>query len=85
MKFLLGLMEPAYHEYVDLVVLADIIFALLDSFDQLLLELLVALPGGESLFGEAQLHEGLVEEDSGEEVKFLFADDAGLVVFVQDE
>jgi hypothetical protein len=54
-------MEPTDHEYVDFVVFADVIFSFLDSFDELLLELLIALAGGEGGFGEAELHEGLVE------------------------
>ena len=45
-KLLLSLMEPTDHQHVNLVVLVDVVFALLDSFNQLLLELLVALPGG---------------------------------------
>ena len=75
MELLLSFMEPADHEYVDFVVLADVIFTFLDSFDKLLLEFLVAFSGGESVFRERELHEGLVEEDSGEEVKLFFADD----------
>lgn len=75
MELLLSFMEPANHEYVDFVVLADVIFTFFDSFDKLLLEFLVAFSGGESVFRKRELHEGLVEEDSGEEVKLFFADD----------
>lgn len=75
MELLLSFMEPADHEYVDFVVLADVIFTFFDSFDKLLLEFLVAFSGGESVFRKRELHESLVEEDSGEEVKLFFADD----------
>ena len=75
MELLLSFMEPADHEYVDFVVLADVIFTFFDSFDKLLLEFLIAFSGGESVFRKRELHESLVEEDSGEEVKLFFADD----------
>ena len=75
MELLLGFVKPTDHEYVDFVVLADVIFTFFDSLDELLLEFLVAFSGGECVFGKRELHEGLVEEDSGEEVKLFFADD----------
>ena len=37
------------------------------------------------MFGEAELHEGLVEENSGEEVEFLFTDYTGLIMFVENQ
>ncbi len=85
MQLLLRLMKPTDHQHINLVVLADVILALLDSLYKLLLELLVAFFGREGVLWEWELHECLVEENAGEKVELLFADDGGLVVLVQDE
>lgn len=82
MELLLGLMESADHEYVNFVVLADVILTLLDSFDKLLLEFFVAFSGGQCGLREGELHECLIQEDSGKEVEFFFTDDGGFVMFV---
>jgi hypothetical protein len=49
-------MEPAYHEYINFVVLAYVIFAFLDSLDELLLEFFITFSGSECLFRERQLN-----------------------------
>jgi hypothetical protein len=67
-------MKPADHQHINFVVLTDVILALFYSLHKLLLELLVALFGRESVFWERELHEGLVEENAREKVELLFAD-----------
>ena len=52
MQLLLRLMKPTDHQHINLVVLADVILALLDSLYKLLLELLVAFFGREGVLWE---------------------------------
>lgn len=72
MEFFLGLVEPADHENIYFIVLANIIFSFTNSLYKFLLELLVALLRSECVLGKTELHEGLIEQDAGKEVKLLF-------------
>ena len=83
-QLFLGLQEAVDHDDVDLVVLADAIFAFLYTGQQVLLQPVVLAGRRERGHWSAHLHEGLVEMDIGHECKLLLDDQVGLAVLVQD-
>lgn len=85
MQLLLRFMKPTNHEHINFIILVYIVFPLFYSLNQELLELLVALSGGEVGLCDGELHKGLVEQDTGQEEKLLFAHCAGFVVLVHDQ